>query len=59
MTPIWQAVAAHQIGHLLGLGQPNMLPTELLPFQGPAGQNSYNAQLAAGFELNSSNCLNP
>jgi len=55
----FEAVAAHQIGHMLGLGQPNILPAELLPFQGPAGQNSYNWQLAAGWQQNSTNCYFP
>jgi len=55
----FEAVAAHQIGHLLGLGQPDLLPSELLPYQGPAGQNSYSWQLAAGWQLNSSNCWAP
>jgi len=52
----FEAVAAQQIGHLLGLGQTDLLPTELLPSQGPPGQNSYHAGLASGLELNATNC---
>jgi len=55
----FEATAAHEIGHMLGLGHPNLVPSELIAGNGPAGQNSYHTVLAAGGELNASNCMYP
>uniref|UniRef100_A0A7S3B6Y8 Uncharacterized protein n=1 Tax=Haptolina ericina TaxID=156174 RepID=A0A7S3B6Y8_9EUKA len=55
----FEAMAAHQIGHLLGLGHPNTAASELTSGTGPPGQNSYHTLLAAGGPMNASTCMNP
>uniref|UniRef100_A0A7S2HJS0 Peptidase M10 metallopeptidase domain-containing protein n=1 Tax=Haptolina brevifila TaxID=156173 RepID=A0A7S2HJS0_9EUKA len=55
----FEAAAAHEIGHLLGLGSPDLVPGETMPGFPALGQNSYHAGLAAGIPLDASSCLNP
>ena len=55
----FEAAAAHEMGHILGLGHPDLAPTETLSFYNPVGVNVYHQQLAAGTPLDNSTCLNP
>ena len=55
----FEAAAAHQIGHLLGLGHPDLAPHEAVTGFPASGQNSYHAGLAAGIPLNYSSCKRP
>jgi hypothetical protein len=54
-----EAAAAHEIGHLLGLGHPELLPRETLGGFTPTGQNSYHVDLASGARFNNDSCVNP
>jgi len=55
----FEAAAAHEIGHLLGLGSPDLASKETLNGYPPLGVNSYYAGLAAGgmLRMNASTCL--
>ena len=55
----FEAAAAHQVGHLLGLGHPDVPPAESTMTGFTAdGRVSYHAGLAAGEALNASTCAN-
>lgn len=56
----FEAAAAHEIGHLLGLGHPDLAPGETVAGYAPLGVNSYHAGLAAGaavLRMNASSCV--
>ena len=66
ILPCWdcydfEAATLHELGHFLGLGHPDNIPDNMrtdlawVNSQG-VGQNSYQAELAAGGRVNSSNC---
>jgi len=55
----FQAAAAHEIGHLLGLSHPDTKETELRPGYVTAGENSYSSLFAEGSGMNTSTCLHP
>ena len=57
----FQAAAAHEIGHLLGLSHPDTGDGELSLSLGSGmpGQNTYSNLLAGGQMMNASTCLNP
>jgi len=58
----FEAAAAHEVGHLLGLGHPDTVGTEMQPgysHLAPLINNSFNALLASGASLNASTCLTP
>lgn len=54
-----EAAAAHEIGHLLGLGDPDMGSRDTLPGYPAVGVNSYHAGLAAGttLRMNATTCV--
>ena len=55
----FEAAAAHELGHLLGLGHPDLAPGETISGYPTLGQNSYHADLAAGIPFNETTCLDP
>ena len=55
----FEAAAAHEIGHLLGLGQPDLAPLETYRGFQPLGRNAYHVGLAAGIPMNETSCLYP
>lgn len=55
----FEAAAAHEVGHLLGLGHPDLAGLETVLGHEPVGENSYHEGLAAGIPFNRSTCLSP
>jgi len=55
----FEAAVAHEVGHLLGLGHPDLAPFETLSRYEPWGANVYHTGLAAGVALDNSSCLLP
>jgi len=55
----FEAAVAHEVGHLLGLGHPDLAPRETLSRYNPWGANVYHKGLAAGSPLDNSSCLHP
>jgi len=55
----FEAAAAHEIGHLLGLSHPDSGASELAPGYRTTGNNTYHSLLAAGTVMNASTCTNP
>jgi len=52
----FEAAAAHEIGHLLGLGHPDTGAEELAIGYTVTGNNSFNSLLAYGTAMNASTC---
>merc|ERR1719421_2681899 len=62
----FEAGAAHEIGHLLGLGHPELVPNEVLGGYEARGQNCYHESLSGDNgpyksirRFNEQTCLNP
>jgi hypothetical protein len=55
----FEAATAHEVGHLLGLGHPDLVPHETISNFAATGVNSYHAGLASGVPLNNVSCLHP
>lgn len=55
----FEAAAAHEIGHLLGISHPDTGTTELQSGYWRTGQNSYSTLLSSGSPMNATTCLAP
>jgi len=55
----FEAAIAHEVGHLLGLGHPDLAGHETLAGYSGRGANSYHVDLARGQPFNSTTCLSP
>ena len=55
----FEAAAAHEVGHILGLGHPDLVPNERIGYYGGNPRVSYNTKLTNRGKFDATSCLDP